>query len=388
MLTRSEFLVSAGAAAVASTGGGSQAARIQGFIDAYVRKNAALRNLGVVVGAVSPQLGSPQLFFGGSPVAAREHARALRLNGDTLFLIGSITKVFTSRVYAAMQKDYGKTLGDCIAGLPPRLARVTVRDIARYGSGLPTDNSPPIWWNGTIRSATLAQLLQSLRDHPGLPACDAGSAYSYSNFSWGLMGLAAIGVRDPSQPVAQEWAAALAQLGHAIGLRETQPWNAQSANVLPAGYDRNGALYAQAENYGGPHWSVMGGGGNLMSTGNDMLRWLEYNMGRTGLDAAILAEQQRPAYAWARRIPPQRGAGGCITESTTHPVTALGWFHVNRAGRPPALTKNGGVRGFSSWMGFERWIDSGSPSRAGVFALANAPKAADVLGNRVFALLA
>ncbi|MGR4065154.1 MAG: hypothetical protein ACLQPV_06870 [Vulcanimicrobiaceae bacterium] len=51
------------------------------------------------------------------------------------------------------------------------------------------------------------------------------------------------------------------------------------------------------------------------------------------------------------------------------------------------LTKNGGVKGFSSWMGFQSWARSGSPSTIGTFVLANAPKAADVVGNRIMRAL-
>ena len=52
-----------------------------------------------------------------------------------------------------------------------------------------------------------------------------------------------------------------------------------TADALPAGYDPRGALFPEAFPYGRPQWTTLGGGGNLASTGDDMLAWLAYNMG-------------------------------------------------------------------------------------------------------------
>jgi hypothetical protein len=396
-ISRSAFVRGLGAAGAATAmppvraAAAAQAPRLQRLIDGYVRENPRLANLAIVAGVVRPDAPQGVLVFGGAPVAARDHARRITLDGNTTFLIGSNTKCFTSRIYAARQKDYGKTLGQCItAPLPQRLRDVPIVDLANYSSGFPTDNAPPIWWNETINATTLATLLQSLNAHPSVPACAPGANYSYSNFSWGLMGLAALGVSSPSQPVAEQWAQAVAELGGAIGLSPaSRPWSPSTYNDLPAGY-ASGSLFPEDQDYGGPNWLTMGGGGNLASNGNDMLRWLRYNMGVLGLDLPLLIEQQQRTWTWTTKSPQAAGVTACVASSMRSPVTtSLGWFHASPPWNPAVrfLTKNGGVKGFSSWMGFGRWAGSGSPAKTGLFVLANAPRTADVIGARALRAL-
>ena len=179
-IPRSAFVRGIAAAAAVSASplrafAASQNPRVQQIVDAYLQQNAARKNLAIVAGIVRPDSPAGVLVFGGSPVAAREHSRALPLDGDTRFLIGSNTKCFTSRVYAARQKDYGKLLGDCITvALPSRLRGVSILDFANYSPGFPTDNAPPIWWNDTIDATSLPALMKSLNANPSLPSCSPG----------------------------------------------------------------------------------------------------------------------------------------------------------------------------------------------------------------------
>jgi beta-lactamase class C len=50
------------------------------------------------------------------------------------------------------------------------------------------------------------------------------------------------------------------------------------------------------------------------------------------------------------------------------------------------LNKNGGVAGFTSWMGFTSWQGTGAPSSHGVFVLSNGPGSTR-LGNNAMKLL-
>src|SRR5262245_65255341 len=56
------------------------------------------------------------------------------------------------------------------------------------------------------------------------------------------------------------------------------------------------------------------------------------------------------------------------------PVTSCGWFHAKMPtpqGEAIVLNKNGGVAGFTSWMGFTSWQGTGAPSADGAFVLTN-----------------
>ena len=389
--TRATFLTTAGAAALAASmplpgRTADIARRIQAILDAAVADAHAQGRTAAayVAGAFDPSLGSGRIFVSGAPLAARDHQRTIPLDRDTPFLIGSITKVFTSRVFAMRRGGYGGTLGDTLrVGLPARLAALRVLDIAHYASGFPSDNNPPIWTNGTIDGQTLPLLVSSLLKHADLPQCDPGAQYSYSNLSWGLLGLASLDIDSVERPAADEWIEAVRALGRALGLPATTPWTAATADRLPAGYNGN-TLLAEGFSYGARNWSTLGGGGDLASTGTDMLAWLGYNMGRTGRDAARLREQQTATRTFKIQAPPAGDIGPCVTRAMPPLTTSLGWFHAaphwNR--RIELLWKNGGVQGFTSWMGFRAWAGGTSASRTGVFVLAN-DKSADALGMRI-----
>jgi hypothetical protein len=72
------------------------------------------------------------------------------------------------------------------------------------------------------------------------------------------------------------------------------------------------------------------------------------------------------------------------------PVTGYGWFHTSaRADRvqPTLLTKNGGVPGFTSWIGFTKWQGTGAPASHGIFVLCNAPRSTGIGMNAMQLLL-
>jgi beta-lactamase class C len=83
-------------------------------------------------------------------------------------------------------------------------------------------------------------------------------------------------------------------------------------------------------------------------------------------------------FGWARapgQVPVQR--------------PAIGWFHAKVEtpnGEAVVVSKNGGVPGFTSWMGFSSWQGTGAPSSHGLFVLSNSP-ASTRLGNAAMKLL-
>jgi hypothetical protein len=51
------------------------------------------------------------------------------------------------------------------------------------------------------------------------------------------------------------------------------------------------------------------------------------------------------------------------------------------------LNKNGGVAGFTAWMGFTQWQGTGKPSPHGVFVLSNGPRSTAIGMNTMKLLL-
>ena len=160
------------------------------------RVDTERRNLGIVVGIVTP---------GGRRIVS--HGRASLndsrdLNGDTVFEIGSVTKLFTSVLLADMVRRGEVQLTDSVFHyLPPHTSRarenrtITLADLATHTSGLPLwPSGIPATRDGALSMATYtrAQLLEYLSTFP-VPA-DVGQKWMYSNVDAGVLGLA-LGVR-------------------------------------------------------------------------------------------------------------------------------------------------------------------------------------------------
>lgn len=151
-------------------------------------RNAPRAGQGIVVGVLGPE---------GRRFVARGTGAGARVDRDTLFEIGSITKVFTSLILADMIEKGQVSLDDPAAKflppghrMPERGGRqITLRDLATHRSGLPRmpDNigvmTDP---DGPFAGYDEAKLLAFL-DHYQLPR-DIGSQWEYSNLGVGLLG--------------------------------------------------------------------------------------------------------------------------------------------------------------------------------------------------------
>jgi CubicO group peptidase (beta-lactamase class C family) len=98
-----------------------------------------------------------------------------------------------------------------------------------------------------------------------------------------------------------------------------------------------------------PGWPGLGGGGQLYSTPDDMMKFLSFNMGltETPLNSVLpdLQKSWRPITGKPRKF------------------QGLGWQIVERKTR--TLWKNGGTPGFRSYIGFCK------SKKSGVFVLSN-----------------
>lgn len=270
------------------------------------------------------------------------------VDGETIFEIGSITKVFTALVLADMIEKGEVSLDDPVARylpagvkMPERGGKaITFRDLATHMSGLPRlpDNLAPKDQNDPYADYTVEQLYGFLSGYK-LPR-DIGSGFEYSNLGFGLLGhvLALKGGTDYEGLVASRITKPLGMDSTAVTLSP-----ALQARFTP-GHDQS----LQSV----PAWQLptLGGAGALRSSTNDMLTLLEAAMGKreTPLQAAF-----------ARIETTRRDIGG---DGTTR--MGLGWM-ITKVGDDEMIWHNGGTGGYCSFIGFL------IKAKVGVVALSN-----------------
>ena len=189
-------------------------------------------------------------------------------NDDTLFEIGSLTKLFTSLVLADMVVAGEVRLDDPVARYLPDKALVghghrpvTLRDLASHISGFPRlpTNLAPSDPADPYADFDEAKLLAFLKSH--IPSRSPGAMFEYSNFGAGLLGYAL------SRAAGKPYATLLSE-------RILKPLAMTKTCV---GFCTKGSL-AQPYGPGGkavPAWSfgTLAGAGGVRSSATDMARF-------------------------------------------------------------------------------------------------------------------
>ncbi len=149
---------------------------------------------GIVVGVFDR--GQRRLFAHG------DDGRGNPVHADSLFEIGSITKVFTAlllaeRVVAGEVKldtTLGELLGERAAELDAAVAAITVEAIASHGSGLPrlADHGAMFWrtvfrLGDPYRGSSVEELYLALANIDG-PSLEGAGSFGYSNFGYAVLG--------------------------------------------------------------------------------------------------------------------------------------------------------------------------------------------------------
>lgn len=299
------------------------------------------QSVGIVVGIITPE-GRRIISYG-----HLNQGDARTLNGDTVFEIGSVTKVFTSLLLADMVQHNQVALDDPVAKyLPPSVKMpqrngrsITLVDLATHTSGLPRlpTNMHPKDPANPYADYSVEQLYEFLSTYQ--LTRDIGSRYEYSNLSGGLLGhvLARRAGKDYEALVLSEVCAPLGMKSTTITLTP------QMKARLAVGHD---AGLQQVENWDLP---TLAGAGALRSTANDLLTFLAANLGFT---------QTPLAPAMAAMLKTRRPVGGGLE-------VALGW-HIFTSNGKEIIWHNGGTGGYRSFIGFD------PKTRVGVVALSNA----------------
>jgi CubicO group peptidase (beta-lactamase class C family) len=322
--------------------------------DAEIRKILVERvdvfhqGVGIVVGVIEP--GRRRIVSYGS----LEKGDPRPLNGDTIFEIGSVTKVFTSLLLADMVERGEVALGDPVTKylpadtkMPERGGRsITLLDLSTHTSGLPRLPNPfkPDDPANPYADYTVEQLYQFLAGYQ-LPR-DIGSKFEYSNLGGGLLGhaLARKAGMDYEALVKSRICGPLAMRSTVVTL--TPELKARLA------IGHNSELKAVS------NWDLptLAGAGALRSSANDLIEFLAANLGY---------KESPLAAAMAAMIKPRHPAGALGLE------IGLGWLIRTRDGSQ-IIWHNGGTGGYRSFVGFD------PKTRVGVVALSNTSTAAGV----------
>jgi D-alanyl-D-alanine-carboxypeptidase/D-alanyl-D-alanine-endopeptidase len=321
--------------------------------DAGIRKIIAERvdrrqSVGIVVGVIEPA-GSRVVAYG---MLARDDKRPL--DGDTIFEIGSVTKVFTSLLLSDMAQHGEVALTDPVsrylpAGLklPERGGRsITLEELSTHTSGLPRlpTNLAPRDPANPYADYTTEQLYQFLSNYP--LTRDIGAQYEYSNLGGGLLGhaLARRAGTDYETLVRARICDPLRMTSTRITLTP------EMKTRLATGHD---SAMDPVSSWDMP---ALAGAGALRSTANDLLIFLAANLGYTESPLA-------PAMAAMLKVRRPTGVPGL--------EIALGWHVFVQADRE-IVWHNGGTGGYRSFIGFD------PKSRVGVVVLSNAETTAGV----------
>ena len=291
--------------------------------------------VGIVVGVIEPT--SRRVVMYGNLADGDPRT----LDGDTIFEIGSISKIFTSLLLADMVNRKEVALDDPAARflpgnvtIPARHGKsITLLDLSTHCSGL-----PPL--PGNLKpeaNYSIGDLYQFLSGYT-LPR-DPGSEYEYSNLGAGLLGLllACRAGTDYESLIRSRIADPLGMLDTGITLSSSMKQR------MATGHN---ATLAPVTNSDLP--TPLAGAGALRSSANDMLTFLE----------AFLGYKKSPlAPAMEAMLEVRRPAGQA--------KIGLAWFIYSLHDLEIA-GHEGATRGFCSFVGYDQ------KARTGIVVLSNA----------------
>ena len=253
---------------------------------------------GIVVGLVTPQ-GTHTIAYGTTTKGGTQ-----KVGADTVYDIGSVTKVFTALALADMAAHREVALDDPVAKYLPKGTvmphdgnrEITLADLATHTSGLPLrpDNLAPKDPDNKYAEYSEADLYAFLAHYK--PPHPIGSAYDYSNPGFGLLGVAlarragtdydTLIERRILKPLGMTDTVRSATPGMKDRLAQGYSYDAASLDLTPA-----------------KHWdfgSGVAGAGGYRSTASEMMKFLQ----------AILGLSPDPARTGIRRddedAPPRR----------------------------------------------------------------------------------
>jgi len=314
------------------------------------RTDVAAKAVGIVIGLIDAS--GQQIITGGTTAPGATSVP----DGDTLFEIGSITKVFTSLLLADMiQKGELKPDDPVEKYLPPQVKmpsrsgrQITLIDLSTQVSGLPRlpDNFKPVDPADPYADYGPTRLYEFLSGYT--LSRDIREKYEYSNLGVGLLGhvLALKAGLSYENLVRRRILEPLEMKNTTITLSDSLK------KRLATGTDTS---LRPAKNW---EFDALAGAGALRSTANDMLKFLAAAMD-------LRNTPLRPAFD--RMLQARRPTGVPDLD------IAMGWHIWTKYGTE-IIWHNGGTGGYRSFAGFE------AAKKKGVVVLCNTSFGVDDLG--------
>lgn len=282
-----------------------------------------------------------------------------QLDRDTVFEIGSITKVFTALLLTEMVTRGEVALDDPVSKFLPSTVKmpdrngkqITLLDLATYTSGLPRiPDGIPASGDNPYAAYTVEQLYAFLSSYT--LHYDPGTHYEYSNLGFGLLGHALalragssyedllvsrvcepLGLRDTCISLSNSMRGRLAK-GHASNLKPASNWD------IP----------------------TLAGAGALRSTANDLVKFVK---------ATCLSGANAPLRSAIDMLLQTR-------RPTNLPNTEVGLGCFIRTGnKDEIIWKDGGTGGYASFAGFSTTL------RSGAIVLSNSINSVNDIGFRL-----
>lgn len=292
------------------------------------RIDSQRQSVGIVVGVIEPS-GRRIVSYGSMD---RDGKQAV--NGDTLFEIGSATKVFTALLLADMVRRGEVALSDPLSKflppevkLPAKTSTISLEQLATHTSALPRlpANLSPKDATNPYADYSVAQLYDFLAGYE--LTREIGEKYEYSNLGAGLLGhlLARRAGVDYETLVRNRILRPLGMKSTMVTLSPTL------AKRLATGHDQDRSPTKSWD------FLALAGAGAFRSTANDLLTFLAAQMGVT---KTPLAPAMTSMLAARRKT------------HTAGMDVALGWHIVSSGGRD-IIWHNGGTGGYRSFLGYD-----------------------------------
>ena len=258
------------------------------------------------------------------------------VDGDTVYEIGSITKVLTSLILAEMVGRGEVKLDDPVQDFLPESVVVpaknnkdiTLLHLATHMSGLPreVDNMQPGDWRNPYENYSAELLYEFLSDYT-LPR-DIGAEFEYSNLGVGLLGhaLSLKAGMDYEELVVD-------RICNVLNINDTRiTLSKDQINRKATPYDSEGYPTLSID------IGILEGCGEMRSTANDLLKFLETNLGylETDLSPAIMSTHNEQFNLYDNIL----GIG-------------LAWLIHNDLG-VEVIEHSGSTLGFNSFIGFAK----------------------------------
>lgn len=341
--------------------------------DAFIRR--AMDRVGVVPGlSIAVVEGEDVLLTAGYGVA--DLATGAPVDADTRFYIASSTKSFTALAIAAMAErgeidlEAPVSAWSSIPGAPTeRFARVSLTDLLSHRSGL--DNSP-MSFRAAMSGEHTPEAMRGLVAATVAREDTPHGTFRYSNAGYNLA-TTLLEARD-----GRDWRVLVRdEVLHPIGMTDTTGWiaEARANGVVAAGHLGHGA--------DGPVRSplqkvdaTMQSAGGLVSTADDMARWLEIQINDGVLDGRRVFPAGLVASTHRRLATNSANFGPYVRESY-----GLGW-QIGRYGDDVL------IHHFGNFAGSRAHVSFMPARRLGVVVMVNedavAGELADLVANYVY----